>query len=94
MNRNTSIILIAHNQKDLIVNQIALLKIFNSIDKSSIIIVDNYSSDDLKEYLWNQNEIDYIICDEQLENYSTILNTCISEFTHDNDILIIDPVSV
>lgn len=94
MSRNTSIILIAHNQKDLIVNQIALLKIFNNIDKSSIIIVDNYSSDGLKEYLWNQNEIDYIICDEQLENYSTILNTCISEFTHDNDILIIDSVSV
>lgn len=51
MKRNTSIILIAHNQKDLIINQIALLKIFNNIDKSSIIIVDNYSSDGLKEYL-------------------------------------------
>lgn len=38
---NISIILVAHNQKDLIINQINLLNTLNNISSDSIIIVDN-----------------------------------------------------
>ena len=57
---NISIILIAHNQKELIINQIKLLKIFNNISNDDLIIVDNYSSDGLSEFLHAQNEINYM----------------------------------
>ena len=88
---NISIILIAHNQKELIINQIKLLKIFNNISNDDLIIVDNYSSDGLSEFLHAQNEINYIICDEHPENFSSILNICINEFTQNSNILILNP---
>lgn len=88
---NISIILVAHNQKDLIVNQINLLNTLNNISSDSIIIVDNYSSDGLDSFLKAQNKFNYIICDEHIENFSSILNLCISEFVLDTDILVIQP---
>ena len=48
---NISIILVAHNQKGLIINQINLLNTLNNISSDSIIIVDNYSSDGLDSFL-------------------------------------------
>ena len=74
---NISIILVAHNQKDLIINQINLLNTLNNISSDSIIIVDNYSSDGLDSFLKAQNKFNYIICDEHIENFSSILNLCI-----------------
>ena len=50
-----SVIIIVHNQKEILINQIKLLKIFNNVDSKNIIIVDNYSSDGLKEFLEAQN---------------------------------------
>lgn len=88
---NISIILVAHNQKDLIINQINLLNTLNNISSDSIIIVDNYSSDGLDSFLKAQNKFNYIICDEHIENFSSILNLCISEFILDTDILVIKP---
>lgn len=88
---NISIILVAHNQKDLIINQINLLNTLNNISSDSIIIVDNYSSDGLDSFLKAQNKFNYIICDEHIENFSSILNLCISEFILDTDILVIQP---
>lgn len=88
---NISIILVAHNQKDLIINQINLLNTLNNISSDSIIIVDNYSSDGLDSFLKAQNKFNYIICDEHIENFSSILNLCISEFVLDTDILVIQP---
>lgn len=91
---NISIIMIAHNQKEILISQIKQLCTFHNVALNSIIIVDNYSSDGLNEFLKSQNQINYIICDEKLEGFSTILNTCISEFIDsDNDILILDPNS-
>lgn len=89
-----SIIIIVHNQKEILINQIKLLKIFNNIDSKNITIVDNYSSDGLKEFLEAQNEYNYVICDKHIENFSFIINTCIREFAHDSDFLILNPGAI
>lgn len=89
-----SVIIIVHNQKEILINQIKLLKIFNNVDSKNIIIVDNYSSDGLKEFLEAQNEYNYVICDKYIENFSFIINTCIREFTHASDVLILNPGAI
>ena len=91
---NISVIMIAHNKKEIIKSQIEQLSSIHNISMDSITIVDNHSSDNLCDFLVSQSRLNYIICDDKIENYSLILNTCISEFVNtQNDILILDPDS-
>lgn len=91
MKENLLTILIAHNQLELVKRQIKMLLLFSSIDKRNLIIVDNYSDDGLDEWLKQQENLNYIICDEGLEKYSVILNTIIQEFVTKEDILLLSP---
>ena len=92
---NISVIMIAHNKKEIIKSQIEQLSSIHNISMDSITIVDNHSSDNLCDFLVSQSRLNYIICADKIENYSLILNTCISEFVNtQNDILILDPDSI
>lgn len=91
MKENLLTILIAHNQLELVKQQIKMRSIFSTMDVGNIVIVDNYSDDGLDEWLKQQENLDYIICDEGLEKYSVILNTVIQEFVTEEDILLISP---
>ena len=91
---NISVIMIAHNKKEIIKSQIEQLSSIHNISMDSITIVDNHSSDNLCDFLVSQSRLNYIICDDKIESYSLILNTCIAEFIDiQNDILILDPES-
>ena len=86
--------MIAHNKKEIIKSQIEQLSSIHNISMDSITIVDNHSSDNLCDFLVSQSRLNYIICDDKIESYSLILNTCIAEFIDiQNDILILDPES-
>ncbi len=84
------VVLIAHNQMELVKQQVKIHSLFAS-ENGSIVIVDNYSDDGLGEWLKQQKDLDYIICDEGLETYSVILNTVIQEFVKEEDVLLLSP---
>lgn len=85
------VILIAHNQLDLVKLEIKVLGMFAGIEKQNIVVVDNASEDGLREWLEEEQYPSYLICDEGIENYSVILNTAIREFHLTEDILILSP---
>lgn len=86
---NVSVILIVHNQMDIAKELIKMLNLLIDINMENIVIVDNHSKDGLREYLEKEKNINYLICDEKIENYSVILNTAIREFGLENDILVL-----
>lgn len=91
MGENLLTVLIAHNQLELVKQQIKMRSLFSTGDIGNLVIVDNYSEDGLDEWLKQQENLDYIICDEGLEKYSVILNTVIQEFVTEEDILLLSP---
>ena len=46
---------------------------------------------ELRQWLEERPGINYLVCDEGRENYSTILNYAKTEFVTDEDILLLDP---
>ena len=84
-------VVIAHNQMELLKLHLETIKLFAQCSEKDIIIVDNHSDDGLGEWLCAQTELDYVLCDEKVEGYGTILNTVIQEFVEDEDILIMTP---
>ncbi|HKM35339.1 MAG TPA: bifunctional glycosyltransferase/class I SAM-dependent methyltransferase [Lachnospiraceae bacterium] len=85
------IIIIAHNEMALVKFQKENILLFSKCSESDIIIVDNGSNDGLSEWLIQQSAMDYILCDEGMEGYASILNAVIDEFVQDEDILIMSP---
>ncbi len=91
MDKKIKIIILAHNQFPLLQLQLESIDLFAKCEKNDLIIVDNHSEDGLTEWLTSQQGMDYIICDEKVEGYATILNTVINEFVTDEDIMILSP---
>ena len=74
------VILIAHDQLELTKQGIEVLQMFSDIENEDIIIVDNASDDHLSEWLSEQNLFSYLICDEGIGSYATIINSAVREF--------------
>ncbi len=85
------IIMIAHNQQALVEQGVEVLKLFADISNEEIILVDNASTDGLREWLESQNVYKYLICDEGVESFAVIINTAINAFLIEDDVLIITP---
>lgn len=83
------ILIIAHNQLEIIKLQIEIIKAIAHVEDSDFIIVDNCSNDGTADWLIEQNNIDYIICDEKYEKESTIINLVFKEFAKDENVLLI-----
>ena len=85
------VIIVAHNQLKLVQMEIEALRLLAGIGERDLIIVDNASQDGLRQWLEERPGINYLVCDEGRENYSTILNYAKTEFVTDEDILLLDP---
>lgn len=85
------VIVVAHNQLELVKLEIKALKLFAGINENDIVIVDNSSGDGLREWLDEVQYPQYLICDQGVESYAVILNTAIREFQLTGDILILSP---
>lgn len=85
------VILIVHNQLELLQLELESLKQFTDIEEKDIVIADNYSDDGTSEWLQKQKEVNYLLCDEGIEGYSVIVNTAVREFQMTGDILILTP---
>lgn len=85
------VIIIAHNQFALLQNEIKALELFGKIQKQDVVIVDNASEDGLRQWLEEQTEWNYLVCDEGIEGYAAIVNAAIREFDIHEDVLILTP---
>lgn len=79
INEKIKIIIIAHNEFEMVKVQKENILLFSDCQESDIIIVDNGSDDGLGEWLKQQSTMDYILCDEGIEGYATILNAVIKD---------------
>lgn len=83
------VVLIAHNELDCIKKNVMLLLDELRDTASEIVVVDNYSNDGLKDWLYAQNDVSYIICDDKLEGFGQILDIVKSQFTTGRDLLLL-----
>jgi len=89
--KKMQVIMIAHNQLDLVKLGLEAFKLFGKVKRENIIVVDNASDDGLNEWLEMQQDLNYIVCNEGTEKQSVILNTVIREFGLNEDILVMSP---
>ena len=73
----------AHNQLKLVQMEIEALRLLAGIEERDLIVVDNASQDGLHPVAEERPGINYLVCDEGRENYSTILNYAKTEFVTD-----------
>ena len=90
----TRVIMIAHNQLEFVKQGIRILHLFAEIEDEDLIIIDNASEDGLREWLETQQNYNYLICDEGIESYSTVLNSARKAFQIEEDVLILEPCCV
>ena len=88
---STKVVIVAHNDCEVVKVQIEFMIKISGFSSTDFIIVDNYSDDGLSQWLSIQKDMDYIICDERVEDYAKIINTVIGEFIRDEDVLILRP---
>lgn len=88
------VVMISHNQLELVQSGIKALQLFGGITDQDIIVVDNASDDGLAQWLSEQGKWGYLICDEGVENYATIVNKVIREFEIKDDVFILTPYYV
>lgn len=82
-------VIVAHNEiEDVKVNVRLLLQELQGTD-SEIVVVDNYSNDGLREWLTGQADISYVISDERLEGFGSILKTINGQFADGRDLLLL-----
>lgn len=81
------IFLLTYQLKILQIN-LDYLRIVSHIANEDILIIDMGIDREVKIWLRNQREFDYI-CAEGLENYAHIINTAITEFSTTEDVLIL-----
>lgn len=89
--REICIVMIAHNQSDEVQLAIKYFKMILQDILCKLVVVDNASKDGLGEWLRNQDEFPYILCEEDIENYADIVNTVVKEFAADCDLMLLNP---
>ena len=85
------VIFIVHNQFELMKNGLDMLRVWAGINQDDVVIVDNASEDGLQQWLYEQKNLNYIVCENEMEGYAVILNTVIREFQITGDILVLSP---
>lgn len=84
------VIIVAHNRQELLQLQMEALKLWGGVTKKDMIIIDNASEDGLRELLEGNPDMDYLICDEGIESFSSIINYTRNEFDIREDILLLN----
>ena len=84
------VIMVAHNQIDLVKQGLEILKMYSQIDDEDVIVVDNASEDGLSDWL-DVSRKDCLISEHQMMGFAAIINAAIHEFKIDSDILVMTP---
>ena len=82
-------VMVVHNELDFVKLNTQILLDELKDTGSEIVVVDNYSDDGLQEWLVGQERVSYIICDEKIEGYGSILQVVRDQFANGRDILLL-----
>ena len=85
------VIMVANNQYSEVRKTLDSINKYSRIKHKEILIIDNGSEDELRHWLKEQDNYPYVICNEILEGYGSILVKVIEQFDLDNEILLIKP---
>ena len=81
MEQGLSVIVLAHNEKDHAVRCIESIRDYADVFPLDVILVDNASDDDLKEWASAQEDITFVYMDEGLQPYGHVLNLILRELS-------------
>lgn len=82
------VVIIVHNERDAVQLTIESFRRFSAIEDLSVILVDNYSSDGLKEWAEGQTDFTYVLMDDQEYPIGYILNELIEKLRLQGDLLV------
>lgn len=83
-------ILLAHNEKEAVKLAIESIRKFSEVDGLSVILIDNCSSDGLRDWAGEQTDFTYVFMDKQKEPAGAVLNEVIKELQLQGDLLIME----
>lgn len=83
------IFLMTYHYIEMLQLNLQCLQVISNIPREDIVIIDMGVDKKIKAWLERQDEFDYV-CAEGLENYASILNTAISEFSSSEDIFLLN----
>lgn len=83
-----TILVLAHDEKDMAVQAISSIRTFVEDTDISVILVDNGSTDGLDSWANEQKDISYVYFDNGMEPWGSVIKQTIEAFEIDTDILI------
>ncbi|WP_051211756.1 methyltransferase domain-containing protein [Butyrivibrio fibrisolvens] len=83
-----TILVLAHDEKDMTIQCISSIRTFVEKKELSVILVDNGSTDGLKEWAQEQQDISYVYFDDGLEPWGSVIRKTIDAFEIDTDIVV------
>lgn len=85
-----TIMIIAHNEYEWVKDSVGSIRKYNDIEELQVIVVDNYSDDELREWASLQTDFTYIFMDEGVTNYGRILNMVMEALNIRGDLLVME----
>ena len=87
----TTVLIVTHNEKEQLKVCIRALKELGGIDNLQIVVIDNVSTDGTAEWLALQEGISYATVEKDDGGYGKIINTALSLFRIEGDVLLMSP---
>lgn len=82
-------VITAHNEIEYVKLNVQILRGELRGTNSEIVVVDNFSDDGLRQWLTEQKNVSYIICDDKLEGYGEIIKVVTEQFGNGRDLLLL-----
>ena len=87
-NQGVLAVIIAHNEVEYVKLSVQILLNDLKDTDSEILVIDNYSNDGLGEWLMQQAQVSYVICDEKMEGFGQVLEVVRDQFLGERDLLL------
>lgn len=91
MEQKINVLLIAHNEKEMLQKSIESIRQCDDINNVSIVVVDNASEDGTEEWLSKQEDISYATEEGYVGSWGKVVNEAMEYFTLEGDILLLSP---
>lgn len=90
MTEGLTVIIIAHNEYESAKLGIESMRMFADVENLNVVLVDNASTDELKDWASAQQDFTYIYMDEGRENFGEIVNQVVQVLEVDTDIFVME----
>lgn len=86
-----TIIIIAHNEAPYVELAVESIRMFADVEDVAVVLVDNHSTDGLREWGLEQEDITYVYLDEKEEYQGRLVNQVCRELEIQGDIMLMSP---